>query len=197
MWFSTQHYQKGGFLFCPWTLGVLSHCSGVWLSVAMHLQVGSSGCYFSQIWTSELSGCPEIGSGPGGPLTWACGGFQRAWDPLEMLTLVCVYFSRISFYQILTGVPKVKIMNFRPRGEACTFPLHKRAHKKSRCGLPGRGRATSCYLTPRALSLPACIPYLLLNKFFVFTILPLKNLFTKVINTLYFLPLVIFDSCCW
>lgn len=34
-------------------------------------------------------------------------------------------------------------------------------------------------------SLPV-FPYLLLNKFFVFTILPLKNLFTKVINTFVF-----------
>lgn len=72
--FSTQDYQKGGFLSAP-GLGGSSHSSGAWLSMAVHWQEGSSWHYFPQIFLSEPGGCPKFGFDQEGRW-WASEGLR-------------------------------------------------------------------------------------------------------------------------
>ena len=145
-------------------------------------------------------------------LTWAHGGLQKSWDPLEMLTLVracapmCVFLKRRSmvFIRFSQQSPKIKTMIIRARGVALHHPLMQGTLEEVRCGLPSRSSRPCFIWLPGLYHLVSVFPYLLPSKFFVFIILPPPGLFfffrtffkTKII-ALYFLSLIISDSCYW
>lgn len=198
MEFSSQDSRRGVFFLFPGVLWALSsHCSGVWLSATCAL----AGEILLALFPSDINYWPcwvlqsfrrlnfnRV------HLTWAHGGLQKSWDPLEMWTLVractrvCIFLKRRStvFIRFSQQSPKIKTMIIRARGVALHHPLMQGTFEEVRCGLPSRS-SRPCFIShPGLYHLVSVFPYLLPSKFFVFIILPPLGLFLNQDNSFVF-----------
>lgn len=120
-------------------------------------------------------------------------GFRRPQTPRNVNMCVCFSKEGSQFLPDSHSIPpQIETMNFKARVMLTPSPYAKE-REQTRCGLPGRGSKTLFYLPGPYHSLPV-FPYLLLNTFFVFTVLSLKNLLKG--NIFVFPALAYFLFCC-
>ena len=142
MEFSSQDSRRGVFFLSPGVLGALSsHCSWVWLSATCAL----AGGILLALFPSDINYWPwwvlqsfRRLNFNWVHLTWAHGGLQKSWDPLEMWTLVCactrecVFLKRRStvFIRFSQQSPKIKTMILEQEELLCIIPSCKEHLRK-------------------------------------------------------------------